>query len=66
MKVKLNSKLVEIQRRRLGLLPKDIAPLLGFKSRQGYVDMIKRQSISKSSYLAKLFDMDERALVIFE
>jgi hypothetical protein len=66
MKLKLNVKLVEIQRRRAGLKKGELANLLGFRSRQGYWDMIKRGSTTKVDKLAKLFDLDKKMLVVIE
>ena len=65
MKLKLKSDVVEIHRHRLGLTPRQLGIFLGM-TRQGYQDMIKRRSASRSSDLAKLFSMDEKELVVIE
>jgi DNA-binding XRE family transcriptional regulator len=65
MKIKLDSMKVENQRRRVGWSPKDIAAFLGI-TRQGYLDMLKRQSASRSQQLAKLFSIDEDEIVRIE
>ena len=65
MKIKLKSEEVEIQRRRLGLTPRQLGIFLGI-TRQGYKDMLKRESAIRSQQLAKLFSVDEDELVRIE
>jgi len=66
MAIKLNKKLVEIHRRRMGIKPFDMARQLGYTTRQGYWDMLNRESLRKLSQISKILSIDERSLVVFK
>jgi hypothetical protein len=65
MKLKLKSEIVEAARVEAKLTPEQIGMFLGM-TRQGYKDMIKRRSPSRSAELAKLFSIEEKDLVVIE
>jgi predicted transcriptional regulator len=64
-KIKLDTSLVNIQRRRMNLRPSHLAAKMGI-TRQLYHDMMVRASISHVDKLAEIFEIDKRALIIIE
>jgi hypothetical protein len=63
---KLDTEMVNIYRRRMGLKPRHLSQLLGYKQPQGYYYMMKTKSLARVADLAKLFECEKRSLVVIE